>query len=163
MRRATGPLILAQVVLCAFLCGLIWVVQGVLYPLFGSVGPADFPAYHAAEMSRITWIVAPAMLAELGLALATLALHRQEPLAWGGAALVGVLWASTAFVQVPLHQYLVQRGADAAVIDHLVDSNWIRTAGWTVRLALLLVWLRRFLRALPEPRLVERQVPLDEL
>jgi hypothetical protein len=33
------------------------------------------------------------------------------------------------------------------VIDHLVDSNWIRTAGWTVRLALLLVWLRRFLRA----------------
>jgi hypothetical protein len=147
MRRTTGPLILAQVVLCAFLCGLIWVVQGVLYPLFASVGPTEFPLYHAAEMSRITWIVAPAMLAELGLAVATLALHRQEPLAWGGAALVGLLWASTAFVQVPLHQHLVQRGADAAVIHHLVDSNWIRTAGWTARLALLLVWLRRFLRA----------------
>lgn len=147
MRRATRPLVLAQVVLSAFLCGLIWVVQGVLYPLFGSVGPADFPAYHAAEMSRITWIVAPAMLAELGLALTTLALHRQEPLAWGGAALVGVLWASTAFIQVPLHESLVQRGADTAAIQHLIDSNWIRTAGWTARLALLLVWLRRFLRA----------------
>lgn len=146
MRRATASLVLAQVVLSAFLCGLIWVVQGVLYPLFGAVGPAEFPAYHAAEMSRITWIVAPAMLAELGLALATLVLHRQEPLAWGGAALVALLWASTAFVQVPLHQYLVQRGADAAVINHLTDSNWIRTGGWTVRLALLLVWLRRFLR-----------------
>jgi hypothetical protein len=32
----------------------------------------------------------------------------------------------------------------------LIDSNWIRTAGWTVRLALLFVWLRRLLR---RPRL----------
>ncbi|MBM3873318.1 MAG: hypothetical protein FJ382_06220 [Verrucomicrobia bacterium] len=147
MRRPTRSLVLAQVVLSAFLCGLIWVVQGVLYPLFTHVGPAEFPAYHAAEMSRITWIVAPAMLAELGLALTTLALHRHEPLAWATGALVGLLWLSTAFVQVPLHQYLAQRGADAAVISHLIDSNWIRTAGWTVRLALLLVWLRRLLRA----------------
>lgn len=143
MRRATGSLVLAQVVLCAFLCGLIWVVQGVLYPLFAAVGPAEFPAYHAAEMSRITWIVAPAMLAELGLALTTLVLHRHEPLAWGAATLVGVLWASTAFIQVPLHQALVQRGADAAILSHLVDSNWIRTVGWTARLGVLLVWLRQ--------------------
>lgn len=143
MRRATGSLVLAQVVLCAFLCGLIWVVQGVLYPLFAAVGPSEFPAYHAAEMSRITWIVAPVMLAELSLALVTLVLHRQDPLAWSAAALVGMLWASTAFVQVPLHQTLVQRGADAAVLSHLVDSNWIRTVGWTARLAVLLLWLRR--------------------
>lgn len=147
MRRPTRSLVLAQVVLSAFLCGLIWVVQGVLYPLFTWVGPDAFPAYHAAEMSRISWIVAPAMLAELGLAIITLALHRHEPLAWAAGALVGLLWLSTAFVQVPLHQYLAKNGGDPATIAHLIDSNWIRTAGWTARLILLLIWLRRLLRA----------------
>ena len=49
-----------------------------------------------------------------------------------GVVLVGVIWLSTAFVQVPLHQAL-SNGFDADVHRRLVATNWIRTVAWTIR------------------------------
>lgn len=63
-----------------------------------------------------------------------------------GALLVGVLWASTAFVQVPLHTALSAGPFDAEAHARLVATNWIRTAAWSVRAGLVL-WLAS--RAMP--------------
>ncbi len=50
------------------LAGLIWTVQVSLYPLFTKVGRENFLAYHEMHMWRITWIVAPLVLVEIGTA-----------------------------------------------------------------------------------------------
>ncbi len=48
------------------------------------------------------------------------------------SSLLGVVWASTAFVQVPVHER-VSRSFDVGVVRKLVATNWIRTIAWTVR------------------------------
>lgn len=120
--------------------GAIWVVQLVHYPLFSGVGAAGWAAYEAQHQARITLVVGPAMVAELATAV-LLVLYRPDALPlWAvlsGLVLVGVIWASTAFVQVPLHEAL-GRGFDAAAHGRLVATNWIRTAAWTLRAGLVL-------------------------
>jgi hypothetical protein len=49
-----------------------------------------------------------------------------------GLALLALIHASTVFLQVPAHRRLSD-GFDAATHDRLVRTNWIRTAGWTMR------------------------------
>ena len=129
--------------------GAIWVVQVVHYPLFGEVGRAGWAAYEAGHQVRITRVVGPAMVAELVTAV-LLVLYRPDafPL-WAvvaGALLVGVIWASTAFVQVPLHAALSGGAFDDGAHARLVATNWVRTAAWTARAALVL-WLAA--RAMP--------------
>jgi hypothetical protein len=116
--------------------GLIWVVQLVVYPQFAAVGEAAFAAYHADYTRRITWVVGPLMLAEVATA-AFLLWHGDRPL-WLMASLapLAACWLSTACLQVPLHNRLA-RGFEAKTHRALVRSNWIRTAAWTLRGALV--------------------------
>ncbi|MFN3596319.1 MAG: hypothetical protein ACK41D_03510 [Rubricoccaceae bacterium] len=120
--------------------GAIWIVQLVHYPLFAGVGAAGWAAYEAQHQARITLVVGPPMVAELVTAV-LLVLYRPEAFPfWAvltGLVLVGVLWASTAFVQVPLHDAL-GRAFDAEAHRRLVATNWIRTAAWTLRAGLVL-------------------------
>ncbi len=122
--------------------GVIWTVQVVHYPLFAGVGEGTWAAYEAEHQRRITLVVGPTMVLELVTAV-WLVLARPEAVpAWAavaGALLVGLIWASTALVQVPLHAAL--GGAfDEAAHARLVATNWVRTATWTVRGGLVL-WL----------------------
>lgn len=137
-----GRLLLAQAFVAAAMTGVIWQVQLLTYPQFLRVGPAEFPAYHAAHTSGISVLVAPLMLAELGLSLAALWQCRCGPLRIPmrlGAALVLGLWATTWLWQVPLHARLEQ-GASESVIRELIAGNWLRTLLWSARSALLF-WL----------------------
>jgi hypothetical protein len=125
-----------------FLTGLIWTIQLVHYPLFARVGAEGFAAYEAEHSARITLIVAPMMLIEL-IAAVALAFARPAGVpawaAWVSLALVGVIWASTALLQIPRHTQL-SAGFDAAAHASLVATNWLRTAAWSAR-ALLLLWV----------------------
>lgn len=127
--------------------GLIWFVQLVHYPLMGSVGSQDFVSYEARHVQRTSWVVVPLMLAELLSAFALVIeagpLVPRPEAVLGLGLLVGV-WASTFFLQVPLHERLGTRFASA---DHerLVRTNAIRTALWSARGALVLAWLARAL------------------
>jgi hypothetical protein len=47
-------------------------------------------------------------------------------------ALVGVVWLSTMFLQIPQHNILA-RGFDQAAYEALVSGNWVRTVAWTLR------------------------------
>lgn len=134
---------LTQVGATLAMVGVIWVVQLVHYPLFAQVGEGRFGAYHAAHVERITWIVGPLMLAELGGALWCLSAPPTRALGlWPfvlGVALIGVAWATTALASVPYHNTLAG-GLDAQAIEGLVRTNWPRTLAWTAR-GILVLWI----------------------
>lgn len=115
--------------------GLIWFVQVVHYPLYAKVGPQTFAEYHALHVSRTTSVVAPFMLAELGAAVWLLLGPNDRFSGWLpliGLGLLGVIWASTALLQVPSHGRL-QAAYTAKAHAYLVRTNWIRTLAWTAR------------------------------
>jgi hypothetical protein len=132
---------------CATLmmAGLIWFVQLVHYPLFARVGAAAFPRYEVLHAQRTTWIVAPLMLTEAATAALLLGVALDEPTAIlhvANVVLLLVIWLSTALLQMPCHRQL-SISFDAAVVRKLVLTNWIRTAAWSLRVALVagLVWM----------------------
>lgn len=125
-----------------FLCGLIWFVQVVHYPLFAAVGAAQFVAYERAHCRRVSFVVLPAMLAELVLAVG---LCWQAPpawsiLAWLGLSLLAVVWSSTFLLQVPCHDRLAQQ-PDRRTMQRLVATNWLRTIAWSLRAGVAVVLL----------------------
>lgn len=138
-------LLLLHAAATLFMTGLIWFVQIVHYPLFAAVGRSEFAAYEREHTRRTTLVVGPVMLAEALAALALLA-ARPSPAAWTGLALLAVIWMSTAFLQVPQHN-LLGFGFNPAAHAWLVQSNWLRTAAWTLRSLLALGLLRRYLPA----------------
>ncbi len=142
-------LFLLQVLSTVSLFGLIWFVQIVHYPLFARVGQDGFRRYASNHATRTTFVVAPLMLLEMATAAAWLRpawrprfISGQEAL-WA-FALLGVIWLSTALVQVPLHNRL-QRGFTPLFAQRLVATNWVRTVAWSVRTAILLIWMYRLL------------------
>lgn len=131
---------LANLAATLFMIGVIWVIQVVHYPLFRNVGVEGFADYERLHSNLITLIVGPPMLLELATALLLL---WQRPtamptwMAWIGVILVGVIWLSTAFLQVPQHTFL-SAGFNAEAHRLLVTTNWIRTIAWSLRGGLLL-------------------------
>ena len=111
-------------------------VQIVIYPQFPAVGRAEFGAYHADYTRRISWVVGPLMLAEIG--SAGWMWWSGERAAWFliSLGLLAVNWGSTALVQVPLHGRL-EREFTTEAHRALVRSNWVRTTAWTARGALM--------------------------
>jgi len=135
-------LVLLHAAATLLMTGVIWFVQIVHYPLLARVGRPDFAGYERAHTRRITPVVGPIMICEGALAVA-LALRPPaggaDWLVWLGLALLVVIWASTAVLQVPCHRILAE-GFDGRTHTRLVRSNWIRTATWTARAGLAL-WL----------------------
>lgn len=129
-----------------FLGGLIWTIQIVHYPLFANVGESGYAAYQTSHMSRITYVVAPVMFAELLTAI-YFAFAGYAPIDakyfWFGLALVGLIWLSTLFIQSPIHGRLAENFNPDSV-NKLVLTNWIRTVLWTFRgvLVLWLIWVK---------------------
>lgn len=129
-----------------FLVGLIWTVQVVHYPLFSNVGAEGYAEYQRLHMSRIAFVVAPAMLLELGTAIyfVFFAYEPVDPkMFWLGLLLVVGIWVSTALIQSPIHAKLA-KGLDIGLVNKLVLTNWVRTMLWTARggLVLSMVWLK---------------------
>jgi hypothetical protein len=128
-----------------FMAGAIVFVQAVHYPLFPFADPSRFRAF-AAEYGRRTAIaVVPAMGVEAACA-AWLAYRvpRGIPPEWTviGAALVAVIWLSTALLQAPQHARLAS-GFDANAHRALVATNWVRTGAWVARAFLAAAMLER--------------------
>lgn len=121
-----------------FMTGLNWFVQVVHYPLMAYVGRDEFARYEAAHMRLTTQVVAPAMLVEAGASVALFLMQRN----WAtgvSIALLAVIWISTAVVQVPAHNALLT-GFSEPLLRRLVETNWLRTAAWSSRSAILL-WI----------------------
>lgn len=125
--------------------GLIWFIQLVHYPSYRDMAEKGFTGFQARSTARTSFIVGPLIFTELG----TAALLLWKPPAgldiaglWLGAALIAVNLASTVFVQVPLHVRL-KATHDAALVERLIRTNWVRTIAWSVRAVLVATWLLR--------------------
>ena len=142
------PLLLLQVTSTWAMTAVIWFVQLVQYPSFARVGEASFADFHAFHSTRITLIVGPLMIVE---ALSSVALVWRPAKfmatweVWVGLGLVLIVWASTALLQVPMHQRL-GAGFDENAWRFLCNSNWVRTFGWSARALLVTIWLHRALQ-----------------
>jgi len=134
----------AHVAATGVMVGVIWFCQLVHYPLLALVSDGTWGKYEVAHCNRITAIVGPAMAVEAVSAAALCApgiwWEGTPWTAWASLALLAVIWASTAFLQVPLHAKL-GHGRDEAALRKLVATNWIRTVAWSARLPLALMLL----------------------
>lgn len=126
---------LLNLVATFYLTGLIWLIQIVQYPFFSEVGKESFPQYHAKHTFWITPVVAPIMIVELLTAI-FLVFYPPEnlevKLLWLALVLTLIVWASTFFLQVPMHEKLAQ-GFEKKAHRFLVNSNWLRTGAWSLR------------------------------
>ncbi|MEO1625958.1 MAG: hypothetical protein AAFV25_12440 [Bacteroidota bacterium] len=123
-----------------YMFGLIWFVQIVHYPLMAAVGKGDFVAYERLHTQRTGTVVGPAMLAELFTGVVLWfwgAFEGQAHWIFGGSLLaLALIWASTFFIQIPLHSRL-SNAHSKDDIRRLVNSNWIRTILWSARAVVL--------------------------
>lgn len=134
-------ILLANFASTLYLTGVIWLIQLVQYPFFSKVGTENFTAYHAAHTIWITPVVAPLMIIELAASLFIIIYPPNEieaKLLYFGLVLTLIVWLSTFFLQVPMHEKLSQ-GFNADFHAFLVNSNWIRTAAWSLR-SILVSW-----------------------
>lgn len=149
------PAFVLHLACTAFMTGLIWLIQLVHYPLFEKVGSAFAKTYHAEHMRRITPLVLPVMLAEVGTGLwwayetfratgdgtQTLLLRGTVV---ADAVLLAMIWLLTMFVQIPDHRKIAEGsvpetdekfvGGPTVAVRGLVRRNWWRTILWSVRL-----------------------------
>ena len=142
-------LLLVQAAATLFMTGVIWIVQAVLYPLFALVGRDGFGEYAREHQRRITPVVAVAMPVEAVTAVLLLFVTPagvQMGLLVLGAILLLPIWLSTALLQVPAHRRL-SSGFDDRAAARLVRTNWLRTALWSTRSALILVVLAQAIDA----------------
>lgn len=143
-----NTILLANAAATLYMVGLIWMVQVVHYPLFDGVGPVGFADYEARHTRGMTPIVLPPMVIELVTAIMMVAMLPAARasgsavpmwMAGAGLGLVLVLWAVTFALSVPQHAKLAN-GFDFKAYRLLVDTNWLRTAAWTLRGGLV-VWM----------------------
>lgn len=133
-------LLIMQLFATVSLTGIIWIVQLVQYPFFSYIEKEKFSEYHAAYSFWVTPIVAPLMIVELLAAVLFLyyaPANIDYKLILFNLVLTLIVWASTLFIQVPLHNQLAL-SFDAAAHNSLVKGNWIRTFAWTLHSALVL-------------------------
>ncbi len=132
--------------------GVIWFVQVVHYPMLAEFSEAVPVTSQVEHQRRTGWVVGLPLAVEGFVALGLLAVQPDAAttadvaLLWVAAALLGIALASTLFLQVPRHARLAE-AHDETVAAELVTTNWIRTAAWTIRLALLVVVTARVLTA----------------
>jgi len=142
LRRVSDPLswlLPLHLAVTGAMAGVLAVVQAAVYPLFDAVGREEFAAYHRRYTARIGWVVGPLMAAELVTAVLLLAAGLRGGAFGGSLALLGLVWATTAGVQVRLHRRLAA-GFDPSAYRRLVATNWVRTAAWAAR-AGLVAWV----------------------
>jgi hypothetical protein len=125
-------------VISAFLLtGVIWTIQIVHYPSFHYIDKISFTNFHHFHERRISIIVMPLMLIELTTST-VLYINNMSSIVFALNLLIVVLiWCSTFFIQVPIHSILSQK-KDKKLIEKLVNTNWIRTFLWSMRMLLII-------------------------
>ena len=115
-------------------------MQVVHYPLMARAGAEGFPGLAAEHQRRTGWVVGPPMVVEAVTAVLLVAAPPDgvpRALMAAGLVLVAVLWASTAWLQVPRHREMLL-GFDPEGHRRLVAGNWVRTVAWTARSGLVI-------------------------
>jgi len=129
---------LISTVCAIYLTGLIWTIQLVHYPSFNYISNDKQIKFHHFHQKMMGILAGPAMLIELiSTTLYCLEFKATKGLDWTMIAsmiLVTITFFSTFFIQVPIHQKLIENNlTNKALIKKLVQTNWIRTLSWTLK------------------------------
>ena len=133
-------LFVIHLVSTSFMVGVIWIVQLVHYPTFLFIDEQKSNDFQKFHMSRISYIVMPAMTTELfsGIYIFIYSNMAIDSNLFLLALTVLIInWIITALVFVKMHNKLLIN-YKIEIISLLVKWNWLRTLLWSVRLILLL-------------------------
>jgi hypothetical protein len=123
-----------EMIISAALLTLIWLIQLVHYPIFYHLDEKAFFTAMKEHQFNITIIVMPLMLSELLLRLWQS--YQNFNFSNNSLLILTILiWLSTFFIQVPLHQKLLQK-KEEKIIKKLIQTNWIRTFLWSSKFLL---------------------------
>ena len=114
--------------------GEIWLVQVVIYTLFGKVGKAEYVAYHKFYSSRIPLPVIVPGFASFLLTIPLVFIAPDSVPSWtllANLACGGVGLIVTVGLEIPRHARLENGGKQVEVIRELVRYNWPRTLSVT--------------------------------
>ena len=134
-------MLILHLIATSVMVGVIWVIQLVHYPSFHFVELKQYTTFQRFHMSRISYVVIPAMLTELfTLILIVISMDQIDTLVVASAILLIFIWLMTAVFFSGVHQKLTL-GYDQTVVDKLVKLNWGRTLLWTLRLLLISIYM----------------------
>ena len=134
-------MLIIHLIATSVMVGVIWVIQLVHYPSFHFIELKQYTTFQRFHMSRISYVVIPAMLTELfTLILIVISMNQIDTLVLASAILLIFIWLMTAVFFSGVHQKLTL-GYDQTVVDKLVKLNWGRTLLWTLRLLLISIYM----------------------
>lgn len=110
---------------------LIWMIQLIVYPSFKYYAPNNLITWHKIYTTRLSLIVIPLMVGQLGLA-AYLALFFNQLVSSVSLLMIVLLWLSTFLQFVPRHLAISKGNITTPLLNELVQKNWIRTLGWSL-------------------------------
>ena len=110
---------------------LIWIVQRIVYPGFLYYNSKDLINWHRSYTSRISFIVMPLMLIQLGISIYQLTIEI-DLYSVLSVIIIVLIWISTFSQFVPVHAKISKGEANQKMLDSLVKKNWIRTFLWTI-------------------------------
>ena len=134
-------MLIIHLIATSVMVGVIWIIQLVHYPSFHFIELKQYTIFQRFHMSRISYVVIPAMLTELfTLILIVISMDQIDTLVLASAILLIFIWLITAVFFSGAHQKLTL-GYDQTVVDKLVKLNWGRTLLWTLRLLLISIYM----------------------
>ena len=134
-------MLIIHLIATSVMVGVIWVIQLVHYPSFHFIELKQYTTFQRFHMSRISYVVIPAMVTELfTLILIIISMDQIDTLVLASAILLIFIWLITAVFFSGVHQKLTL-GYDQTVVDKLVKLNWGRTLLWTLRLFLISIYM----------------------
>ena len=134
-------MLIIHLIATSVMVGVIWIIQLVHYPSFHFIELKQYTTFQRFHMSRISYVVIPAMLTELfTLILIIISMDQIDTLVLASAILLIFIWLMTAVFFSGVHQKLTL-GYDQTVVDKLVKLNWGRTLLWTLRLLLISIYM----------------------
>ncbi len=124
------------IIINSILVGVILMTQILSYPLLLKLGISNFYNYYNSYTKRISFIVIPLMIFEVLLSI-ILNIILNNFYLFASNILLFVVWGSTFFIQVPIHNKLSSNHS-YVLINKLIYTNWIRTMAWICKLITLI-------------------------
>ena len=124
------------IIINSILVGVILMTQILSYPLLLKLSKSDFYDYYNSYTKRISFIVIPLMIFEVLLSIILNTILNNFYL-FASNILLLVIWGSTFFIQVPIHNKLSSNHS-YSLINKLIFTNWIRTIAWISKLMTLI-------------------------
>lgn len=124
--------------------GIIWLIQLIHYPMFHKLDKDEFVDQMKFHQRKILFLVVPIMLVELLSGLLMLWDPHDYNYPWPFRIIlfvfVLIIWISTFYIQIPIHQKLTN-AYSPSLVNRLVRSNWIRVIFWTLKSIILCFYL----------------------